>query len=256
MTHQSHARPHSTLAEVLWLLGLPDQALQRCYEALSLVQDHGTPYDVVAELGTTVELRLLAGVQVRVNEDLAQFHELVCRYGYTQFETWDRYLHGWAMIASAGLQGVAQMEIALQDFQATNARARLSRFFGLIAKGYMDCGEIEKAESALAKARKHVEEHSERFWEAELYRLQGEILFQQRGDNDHLAEAWYRRAMEKAKSQQAKMLELRAATSLAKLWLRQGQRKEAHALLLELLGAFTEGWATPDLQNAKRLLAT
>lgn len=255
-THQSYARPHSTLAEVLWLLGLPDQALQRCYEALSLVQDHGTPYDVVAELGTTAELRLLAGVQVRVNEDLAQFHELVCRYGYTQFETWDRYLHGWAMIASQGLQGVAQMEIALQDFQATNARARLSRFFGLITKGYLDCGEIEKAETILAKAMKHVEEHSERFWEAELCRLQGEILLRQGGDNDHLAEAWYRRAIEKARSQQAKMLELRAATSLAKVWLSQGQHERANALLHELLDEFNEGWATPDLQNAQRLLST
>jgi len=99
--------------------------------------------------------------------------------------------------------------------------------------------------------------HRERFWEAELHRLQGELLQQAARGTSHAAltpEACFGQALAIARRQQAKAWELRAATSLARLWQRQGQRTEAYELLAPVYGWFTEGFDTADLQDAKTLL--
>jgi predicted ATPase len=95
----------------------------------------------------------------------------------------------------------------------------------------------------------------ERWWEAELYRLQGALLLQLPSPAVPQAEAAFRRALEVARRQQAKALELRAALSLSRLWHQHGQRQAARALLAEIYGWFTEGFDTPDLQEAQAVLA-
>ncbi len=94
----------------------------------------------------------------------------------------------------------------------------------------------------------------ERWYEAELYRLKGELLLQQSSDNQAEAEACFQQALDVARHQQAKSFELRAATSLARLWQQQGKRQEAHDLLAPVYSWFTEGFDTADLQDAKALL--
>ena len=94
------------------------------------------------------------------------------------------------------------------------------------------------------------------WYDPELYRLKGELLLQQSSDNSTEAEVCFQYAMTIAQNQQAKSLELRAATSLARLWQQQGKRTEAHALLAPIYGWFTEGLDTADLQDAKALLDT
>src|SRR5262249_33844514 len=94
----------------------------------------------------------------------------------------------------------------------------------------------------------------ERLCEPELYRLKGELLLQQNADNQAEAETCFQHAISIARSQQAKSWELRAATSLARLWQSQGKREEARQVLAEVYGWFTEGFDTADLQNAKTLL--
>jgi predicted ATPase len=100
-----------------------------------------------------------------------------------------------------------------------------------------------------------VEKHEERFWEAEIYRLQGILLLRQPGTPQAQAEAWLRRALDVARRQEAKSLELRAAMSLSRLWQQQGKRQAAYDLLAPIYHWFTEGFDTADLQGARALLA-
>jgi predicted ATPase len=100
-----------------------------------------------------------------------------------------------------------------------------------------------------------VEQHEERYWEAEVCRLRGVVLLRQPGTPPAEAEACFQRALDVARRQEAKALELRAAMSLARLWQQQGKYTEAYALLAPVYGWFTEGFDTADLQEAKALLA-
>jgi predicted ATPase len=115
-------------------------------------------------------------------------------------------------------------------------------------------GSPEDARQALAEAHTLVEQHEERFWEAEVYRVRGGLLLQQPGISQAEAETWLQRALDVARRQQAKSLELRAAMSLSRLWQQQGKRAEARALLAPIYHWFTEGFDTADLQEAKALL--
>jgi len=99
-----------------------------------------------------------------------------------------------------------------------------------------------------------VEQHEDRVWEAEVARLRGVLLLQQPGTPQAEAEAWLQRALDVARRQEAKALDLRAAMSLARLWQQQGKRAEAYELLAPIYGWFTEGFDTADLQEAKVLL--
>ena len=106
----------------------------------------------------------------------------------------------------------------------------------------------------LAEALTLMDTTGERVWEPELHRLKGALLLQQSADNHTEAQACFQQALDVARSQQVKSLELRAATSLSRLWQEQGKRTEARQLLAEVYGWFTEGFGTPDLREAKALL--
>ena len=99
-----------------------------------------------------------------------------------------------------------------------------------------------------------MEQHEERYWEAEIARLRGVLLLRQPETPQAEAEACFQRALDVARRQEAKSLELRAAMSLSRLWQQQGKRAEARALLAPIYGWFTEGFDTADLQEAKALL--
>ena len=115
-------------------------------------------------------------------------------------------------------------------------------------------GQAEEGLSAVVEALAIVERTEERFYEAELHRLQGELLLQQSPDQQSDAEACFQHALDVSRSQEAKSLELRAATSLARLWQSQGRKQEAHDLLAPVYNWFTEGFDTADLKDAKALL--
>src|SRR5205807_884614 len=115
-------------------------------------------------------------------------------------------------------------------------------------------GHSEDGLQALAEAHTLVEQHEERWWEAEIYRLRGVLLLRQTGTPQEEAETWLRRALDVARHQEAKALELRAAMSLSRLWQQQGKGVEARELLASVYGWFTEGFDTADLQEARALL--
>src|SRR5215472_12432406 len=115
-------------------------------------------------------------------------------------------------------------------------------------------GHMDDSLQALTEAHTLVEQQEERWWEAEVCRLRGVLLLRQTVAQPEEAETWLQRALDVARRQEAKSLELRAATSLARLWQQQGKRADAHQLLAEVYGWFTEGFDTADLQEARVLL--
>jgi len=130
----------------------------------------------------------------------------------------------------------------------------LSALLSLLAEAYGKAGQVEAGLQTLAEALALVNQTQERFYEAEMYRLQGELLLARSAEHHAEAETCFRHALDVARRQQAKSWELRAATSLSRLRQQQGKRAEAHALLAPIYGWFTEGFDTRDLQEAKALL--
>ena len=128
----------------------------------------------------------------------------------------------------------------------------LSHLLAFLAEAYGWAGQVEGALSLLDQALSRAEATEGRFWEAELYRLKGETLLKKGEEAE--AEACFGQALDVARRQQARSWELRAATSLARLWQRQGRREEARQLLEPVYDWFTEGFGTPDLQEARALL--
>ncbi len=124
-----------------------------------------------------------------------------------------------------------------------------------MAKPYANLGRTKEGLSALTEAMAAVQERGERWWEAEVHRIKGELLLLSLSPQiDADAEACFRQALEVARQQTAKSLELRAATSLARLWQRRGKIAEARDLLAPVYGWFSEGFDTADLKEAKALL--
>ena len=134
-----------------------------------------------------------------------------------------------------------------------------SEYLVLLAEAHGQAGQVEEGLDALAEALAFVDKTGIREWEAELYRLKGELTVQKSPKSEvrspkSEAEACFLKAIEIARCQRAKSLELRATTSLARLWQQQGKQKEAHSILSEVYTWFTEGFDTKDLQEAKALL--
>ena len=123
-----------------------------------------------------------------------------------------------------------------------------------MADAYLEAERPQEGLHAIVDGLAAVEENGERFWESELYRLRGELMRQLSSDNWAEAEASFHQAISIAQNQAAKSWELRASTSLAKLWQSQGKRDEARELLEPVYGWFTEGFDTADLIEAKALL--
>jgi predicted ATPase len=143
----------------------------------------------------------------------------------------------------------------LAAYQATGGGVFQPSYLVLLAEAYGNMGQTDGGLSMLAEALAAVEHSEERWWEAELYRLKGELLLARAAEHRAEAEACFHQALAVARQQQAKSLELRAATSLSRLWQQQGKRAEAYELLAPIYGWFTEGFDTADLQEAKALLA-
>ena len=153
-----------------------------------------------------------------------------------------------------GEEGMAQMQQGLAAWRATGAEVFRPYGLALLAEASAKVGQHEAGLTLLAEALAVANDTGERRWEAELYRLKGELLLARAAEHDAEAETCFRQALDIARRQQAKSWELRAAMSLSRLWQRQGKRAEASELLAPVYGWFTEGFDTADLQEAKALL--
>jgi predicted ATPase len=145
------------------------------------------------------------------------------------------------------------MHQGLATFRSTGAEIGRPHYLALLAETYGKGGRAEEGLSVLAEALAAVYNHGERFYEAELSRLKGEVLLGHPAENYTQAETCFHQALDIGRQQDAKSLELRAAMRLSRLWHQQGRRQEARPLLADIYSWFTEGFDTADLQAAKAL---
>jgi predicted ATPase/class 3 adenylate cyclase len=243
------------VARALWALGYPDQALQRSQEAFALARELAHPFSLAYALGCVAVLhqfrREWIAAQERAEAAIALSHE----QGFTLWLAMGTILRGWAL-ASQGhkAEGMVLMHQGLAAYRATGTAVAQSYLLALLAEAYMKGGQAEEGLSILAEALTAVDQHGERFYEAELCRLKGELLLTGSAAQPAEAETCFHQALAIARRQQAKSLQLRAAMSLSRLWQQQGKRDEARKLLAPIYSWFTEGFDTADLQEAKALL--
>ena len=242
-------------AQTLWLLGYPEQALARVHEALALAQALSHPFSLAY-------VRCYAAFVSQFRRDVSAVHEhaeaavaLATEQGFPQWAAIGTSVRGWALAMQGQREeGRAQVHRGNAVFRAIGAALQVPYFCTLLAEVCDHLGHPEDGLQALAEAHTLVEQHEERYWEAEVRRLRGTLLLRQPGMPQAEAASWLQRALDVARRQEAKSLELRAAMSLSRLWQQQGKRAEAHDLLMPIYGWFTEGFDTADLQDAKTLL--
>jgi predicted ATPase len=177
------------------------------------------------------------------------------REGVPLFESWARVARGWTLAhLGQAEQGVAQIREGLAMASATGAEIWRTYNLAQLAESCEKAGRIDEGLEVIAEALDVVHENGERWWEAEILRLRGELLLQRNPAGLAEAETSFERSIEIARKQGAKSLELRATISLARLLASQGRPEEAHAMLAEIYNWFTEGFDTADLKDAEALL--
>jgi predicted ATPase len=237
------------------VLGYPDQALQSIHEALTLAQELTHPFSLVYALNMAVLVHHFRREVQAVQERAEALIGLSTEQGFPMWLAYGTIMRGWALTAQGeGAEGIAQMRQGLVAHRATGAEIQRPYFLSLLAEAHGEVGQPEEGLTALVEALAIVDNTGERYWEAELHRRKGEFLLMKQGQKVGEAEECFRQALETARRQQAKSLELRVAMSLSRLWQQQGKQEEAHQLLAEIYGWFTEGFDTADLQEAKVLL--
>jgi predicted ATPase len=241
-------------AVALWLLGYPDQARQWSAAALTHAQELGHAFTLQQALCFSALLHHLRR-EVAVAQERAEAQRALCtEQGFAMYLAWGTIQWGAALAAQgAWAEGLAQMRQGLAAHR-TGGQFPWLLFLGLLAEACGRAGQVEEGLRALHEALEALPTTEERMYEAELHRLRGELLLQQSAAPQAEAEAWLQRTLAVAHRQEAKSLELQAATSLSRLWQQQGKQAEARALLAPIYGWFTEGFDTADLQEAKALL--
>ncbi|HKA56370.1 MAG TPA: hypothetical protein VKJ47_22190, partial [Candidatus Binatia bacterium] len=242
------------------------------HAALTLAKELAHPFSLVYAIGNTTWFHQFRRERHLTQEKAEAAIALSNEQGFALWSAWASFLRDWALAEQGQREeGVAQMYQSLAAFRATGAEQGRPYCLALLAEMHGKMGQTEEGLTVLAEALALVDKTGERFYEPELYRLKGQLVLQSgvRGpasenpNPQHLtpsaqaeaeAEACFLRAIEVARRQQAKSLELRATVSLARLWQKQDKREEARQMLAEIYGWFTEGFDTVDLQEARALL--
>jgi len=237
------------------MLGYPDQALERANEALTLAQHLEHPYTLARGLYYMTLLHQLRREWQVVSERAETATTVATAQQIALVLAAGPIMRGWALaMQGQGAEGLTQLRQGLDAYRATGAAFQRPHFLSMLAEVHRSIGQPEAGLTALSEALALIEKTGERYYEAELYRLKGELLLQQAAPEVSHAEACFQQSLDIARCQQAKSLELRAAMSLGRLWQQQGKRQEAQALLAGVYNWFTEGFDTADLQEAKALL--
>jgi predicted ATPase/class 3 adenylate cyclase len=244
----------SHAARSLWPLGYPVRALQKNQAALALAHEVAHPASLAYAHAFAAMLHQLRQEGQAVREQAEAAIAISHAQGLAQTWACGMILRGWALADQGQAeQGLADMRQGLDSWRRV-AQLAQPYWLALLAEAYSNGGQLREGLTALEQALALVEQNEERYYEAELHRLKGELLLRQVVPDEEGAETCARQALEVARRQQAKSWELRAAMSLSRLWQHQGQRGRAYKLLAPIYGWFTEGFDTADLQEAKALL--
>jgi adenylate cyclase len=243
---------------MLWLLGYPDQAVQQDREALTLAEQRGYPYSQTFALFWSATLHGYLRQAQACQKQAEAGMTLATSHAFSGYLAWGTVLCGWARgIQGNDAEGLAQIQQGMSSVESLGQITYRAYYLYLLADIYGHAGQPEEGLRAIDEAFTAMETAGDQHCKAEVYRLQGELL--QRVEDrvqrsDVTPEACYRQALAIARQQQAKSWELRAATSLARLWQSQDKCQAAYDLLAPVYDWFTEGFDTADLKDAKALL--
>ncbi len=237
-----------------WQVGNPDKGLGRSIEAVELAEQLAHPFSSVIALNYVTSVHHFR----RETEETIRYAErgaAVCEeHGVGLWSHYLDVLRYWADAQNDNRAAFAEMRQAIQRWKAAGGTLFMPWFLALQAIADRETG---KARDGLAKLRQGLAigaRTGERWFDAELHRITGELILVRSARNKAKAEAAFREALEVARTQGAKSLELRAATSLARLWGENKRKSQARELLAPVYDWFTEGFDTADLKDAKALL--
>ena len=258
----------------LWSLGYPEQALKRAGESLALVQELSIPLSLVYAQTVAGSCYAFCQDWQKAQESAEACINLSTEHEFPYWFAGGILLRGWALAGQGQAEeGVAQIRQGLTMTRATGSRLTNSIHLATLAETYGRMGRVEEGLTTLTEALAIAHRNGEHFYEAEIHRVKGELLLrciepfgklrtapvemmqaEAKAEAEADAERCFQHAIEVARKQQAKSLELRATVSLCRLWQKQGKGEEARQLLAAIYGWFTEGFDTPDLKEAKALL--
>jgi predicted ATPase len=241
------------LAFALFCLGYPDQAFERSNAAIAESRRLAHPPSLAAGLAQGAGLLSLDGSDAALNERAEELVGVATEQGFPYWRAFGTMVRGWVKVRNRDVtEGMSLLRSGLAAHRDTGAELVAPIMMSHLARACEVAGHIGEGLAHLDDALQIVERTGEHWIAAELNRHKGRLLLQQ--GHAEAAENFYRKALGIAEAQEAKLWELRAAVSLARLRRDQGRRAEARDLLAPAYGWFTEGFATPDLQEAKALL--
>jgi predicted ATPase/class 3 adenylate cyclase len=257
LAHQSGIHPpavsQAVLGIVLLCLGYPDQALAQSNAAIAEARRLAHPPSLATISSLATLLRSLVGEDAALDERADQLVAVATEQGFPYWRAQGTIFRGWVTVKNGDVtEGISLLRSGSTAFRATGAELWMPHYIALLARAGDIAGQIEEAVTLLDDALQIVERTGERWFAAELNRHRGQLLLQQ--GHSEAAEEFYHKALSIAEEQGAKLWELRAAVSLARLRRDQGRCAEARDLLAPVYGWFTEGFDTPDLKDAKALL--
>jgi class 3 adenylate cyclase/predicted ATPase len=242
------------LGIALFCLGFPDQALAQSSTAVAEARRLAHPPSLAGVLSLNAMLLSLDGDNAALDTHAEELMAVAAEQSFPYWRAHGNIYRGWAKVKNGDVtEGMSLLRGGLTAYRTTGVTSWMTHFIALLASAGEAAGRVEEAVTLLDDALQIVERTGERWLAAELNRRKGQLLLRQ--GHPEAAEELYRKALSIAEEQEAKLWELRAAASLARLRRDQGRRSEARDLLAPVYGWFTEGFATPDLVEAKALLA-
>jgi predicted ATPase len=229
-------------------------ALERGSHALRLARELGQPFSQALVATYLALLQQLRADPATFRRQAEEALELTTEFEGTYYRAWAAILVAYAETLASPQAGLPGLRSAIQSFKETGARLRLPYYLALLADTHLRLEEVDAGLDVVEEALSRGRETNERWWDAELHRLRAELLLAG-GAEAAEAETALRRALEIARGQQARSLELRAARALAGLWAGSGRNAEARDLLAPLYCSFREGLETPDLAAARSVLS-
>ena len=246
------------LAMTLWFLGYPEQALARSREAVAWAREAGIPYSLAFALNYSVWCRLLRGEGAAARGDSERLLEIAQENDFEYWSALGLALRGWVQIEQGEIAGGARsIEEGLAAYTVIGAELVRPWHLAKLADAYARIGRPKDAARAIEQALASLAPAEERFYEAEVHRLRGELILREgetARDRQSRAEACFRRAIRVARRQGARSLELRATLDLSRLWRAQGRDRAARQVLGRVFEAFQEGFDTADLRGARAQL--
>jgi predicted ATPase len=236
-------------------LGHPDQALALSEAAVALARRVEHPFSLANALFFAGHVHVQRGELDRIRERAEEAVDLSEQLGFPFYLGLGRFLRGFARVESGeGEAGIAEMQQAMVELAQIGSGIGAPALLFFLAEDLRKVGRHDEALGVLGLGVARAEGQGQHYYDAELHRLRAEILLDMDANAVEEAEALFGQSLEIARRQEAKTFELRAATSLARLWQRQGKRDAARALLAPVYEWFTEGFETRDLKEAKILL--